>query len=242
MEWLVIGLSVGTVLALTGAGGAILAIPLFMTLLEMSLIEATTASLIVVALSALIGATTQTGKVNFKIVLILFLASTFGAWAALPLKLLLPTLVLKLLLAALSLYSLSVMWRPTNTSSNFTRALWPQIPGGFILGALTTLTGLGGGVILLPWLKLTTGKLDIVTSLTTIAFISTFSLVMQVSKGASFPQWVSLAQVIVGIIAATFIVKYMVKKLSEKMILRIRLYTFTAVVAFTLITLFGKNS
>lgn len=239
MEWGVIGLSVGVVLALTGAGGAVLAIPLFMTLLNMSLLMATTSSLVVVFLAASIGAISQDGKINFRIVILLSFSSILGAWLALPLKFIIPELVLKLLLAILSLYSLMVMWRPINWRLSLQNRAWVHLPGGLVLGALTTLTGLGGGVILLPWLKLTTGRVDIVTSLMTIALVSSFSLALQVLKGALFPSFQDIVMVSLSIIAATFLIKKLVSLLSTDHLHKVHLYTFSLVVAFTLTTLFG---
>lgn len=240
MSWLIIGMSVGAILALTGAGGAVLAIPLFMTLLDMSIKEATTASLLVVAASAILGSLTQEGKINLKVVLILFFASTFGAWAAYPLKVLLPALSLKSLLGALALYSLWVMWRSKNKTQSSKKSLYWHLPGGLVLGGLTTLTGLGGGVVLLPWLTMTTGKADIVTSLATIAMISSFSFGMQISFGAKLPAAIDIAITILAIAVSTYAVKYLMQKLSSSRAQMIRLYSFSAVVIFTLATLIGR--
>ena len=240
MSWLIIGMSVGAILALTGAGGAVLAIPLFMTLLDMSIKEATTASLLVVAASAILGSLTQDGKVNLKVVLILFSASTFGAWAAYPLKVLLPAWSLKSLLAALALYSLWVMWRSKNKTQSSQKPLYWHFPGGLVLGGLTTLTGLGGGVVLLPWLAMTTGKADIVTSLATIAMISSFSFGMQISFGAKLPAAIDIGITILAIAVSTYAVKYLMQKLSSSRAQVIRLYSFSAVVIFTLATLIGR--
>ncbi len=242
MSWFIIGTSVGAILALTGAGGAVLAIPLFMTLLNMSLKEATTASLLVVAASAIIGSLSQDGKVNLKVVMLLFFASTFGAWAAYPLKLLLSAWILKVLLAVLALYSMLVMWRKKSDRSGRGRSLLWHLPGGLVLGGLTTLTGLGGGVILLPWLKITTGKADIVTSLATIAMISSFSLGMQVSFGAKLPGAWDIVITLGSIIISTFLVKFILQKMKVELAQKIRLYTFSSVVIFTIITLFGKSA
>ncbi len=242
MSWFIIGTSVGAILALTGAGGAVLAIPLFMTLLNMSLKEATTASLLVVAASAIIGSLSQDGKVNLKVVMLLFFASTFGAWAAYPLKLLLSAWILKVLLATLALYSMWVMWRKKSDRSGSGRSLLWHLPGGLVLGGLTTLTGLGGGVILLPWLKITTGKTDIVTSLATIAMISSFSFGMQISFGAKLPLVGDILITLVSIIISTYLVKRLLQKLKTEQVQKTRVYTFTMVVIFTLITLFGRSA
>lgn len=239
MEWSVVGLSVGIVLALTGAGGSILAIPLFITLLSMPLVMATTSSLIVVVVAALIGAATLPGKINVRVALLLFLASTFGAWVTLPIKSSMPEITLKLLLAFISLYSLLIMWRPVNYKLSLKRPFVLHLIGGFILGGLTTLTGLGGGIVLLPWLKVSTGKVDIVTSLATIALISSFSLTLQVASGASFPEYKDVLLVTLAIAIATFIAKKMMTKIEETILSKIRLYTFSFVVAFTLVSLFG---
>lgn len=239
IEWLVIGLSVGTVLGLTGAGGAILAIPMFMTLLKMPLIEATTSSLIVVCIAAFLGAITQSERINFKVVVLLVLASTLGAWLSLPLKFALSPIIVKLILATLALYSLYVMWHPINPK-RVTKSQLIHLPGGFVLGGLTTLTGLGGGVILLPWLKISTGKLDIVTSLTTICLISFFSLTLQLYNGATLPAIQNIVAVFIAILLASLGIKFMIKKSNAQLLHKTRLILFTLVVLFTLVTLFGK--
>ncbi len=238
MSWLLIGLFVGVVLGLTGAGGSILAVPLLMNLVGMSLKEATTSSLLIVALSAILSSLFTENKINFKVVGLLFITSIFGAWISLPLKAVLPSIVIKFMLTALALWSLYIIWSPVKSDIKFKKSpLW-HLPGGFILGGLTTLTGLGGGVVLLPWLKFIEAKEDISTSLATISLISSFSLGMQVSMGAPLPEVMNIIYAFLAIIASIFFIRFLVKKVSSQKMVLIRQLVFSGVVAFTIFTLF----
>jgi len=238
MSWLLIGLFVGVVLGLTGAGGSILAVPLLMNLVGMSLKEATTSSLLIVALSAILSSLFSQQKINFKVVGLLFVTSIFGAWISLPLKAILPAIVIKIMLTALALWSLYIIWSPIKSELKSRKSpLW-HLPGGFILGGLTTLTGLGGGVVLLPWLKFIEANEDISTSLATIALISSFSLGMQVSMGAPLTDTINIIYAFIAIIVSIFMIRLLVKKVSSEKVILVRQLVFSGVVAFTIFTLF----
>ncbi len=238
MSWLLIGLFVGVVLGLTGAGGSILAVPLLMSLIGMSIKDATTSSLLIVALSAILSSLFSQNKINIKVVFLLFFSSIFGAWISLPLKAVLPGIVIKLMLTSLSLWSLFIIWSPIKSEFKSKKSSLWHLPGGFILGGLTTLTGLGGGVVLLPWLKLIEAKEDISTSLATIALISSFSLGMQISMGAVLIDTINIIYVFVAIIISIFIIRYIVEKIPSQRVLLLRQVVFSCVVAFTIFTLF----
>ncbi len=238
MSWLLIGLFVGVVLGLTGAGGSILAVPLLMNLVGMSLKEATTSSLLIVALSAILSSLFSQQKINFKVVGFLFVTSIFGAWVSLPLKAIMPAIVIKIMLTVLALWSLYIIWSPIKSQLKAKKSSLWHLPGGFILGGLTTLTGLGGGVVLLPWLKFIEAKEDISTSLATIALISSFSLGMQVSMGAPLTDMINIIYAFSAIIVSIFMIRLLVKKVSSEKVILIRQLVFSGVVAFTIFTLF----
>lgn len=238
MSWLIIGLFVGVVLGLTGAGGSILAVPLLMSLVGMSLKEATTSSLLIVALSAILSSLFSQQKINFKVVGLLFATSILGAWISLPLKAILPAIVIKIMLTVLALWSLYIIWSPIKSEFKSKKSSLWHLPGGFILGGLTTLTGLGGGVVLLPWLKFIEANEDISTSLATIALISSFSLGMQVSMGAPLPEVINIIYAFLAIIISIFMIRFLVKKVSKQKVILIRQLVFSGVVTFTIFTLF----
>lgn len=238
MSWLIIGLFVGIVLGLTGAGGSILAVPLLMQLVGMSIKEATTSSLLIVALSAILSSLFSQNKINFKVVFLLFVTSILGSWVALPLKAVMPGIVIKVMLTVLALWSLYIIWSPIKGNLKAKKSSLWHLPGGFILGVLTTLTGLGGGVVLLPWLKFIEAHEDISTSLATIALISSFSLGMQVSMGAALPATQNILYAFFAIIVSIFMIRFMVNKISTGRVLMMRQLVFTGVVGFTVLTLF----
>ena len=80
MTFIMIGLLVGISLALTGSGGALLAIPLFMAFLGFTLKIGTFYSLIVVAIASIIGVAANLKLVQYRYALIMSLGSLVGSF------------------------------------------------------------------------------------------------------------------------------------------------------------------
>src|SRR5690606_3769939 len=104
MTSLLIGGVIGLVMGLTGAGGALVAIPLFMQLEGMSLKSASVYSLMAVIIASLLAFISQKTKADNKVAIILVLASIAGSALTAPLKPLLADSVIIILLALISIF------------------------------------------------------------------------------------------------------------------------------------------
>jgi uncharacterized protein len=208
-----LGLVVGGVMGLTGAGGTLLAVPLLMAALGLSLPEAVPVSLLAVAIGATVGAWR-----GFRESLLRYRAAALIATAGLlisPLGLWLgaraPTSLLLLAFAGVLLLSAGrQLWRlrrgpivlpesmqlpalcPLNPDTGRfrwtprTAAIMSAIGG--LAGGLSGLLGVGGGFIVLPAL-LRVSRLSfaacVATTLMVLALVSTGTLTMALLSGRS---------------------------------------------------------
>jgi uncharacterized protein len=144
-SWAFIGIAVGLLLGITAAGGAIVAVPLFVFLANVSIRDATVLSLIAVMAGALLNWLVQTRNTDFRLGLLLFVFSTVGSILSKPMKARSPEWVLTALFVSVALVSLISIWKESNADngapSSATAGLKP-----FLLK--TALGGLGlGGLI-----------------------------------------------------------------------------------------------
>ena len=237
---IIIGSIIGIVIGLTGAGGALIAIPLFLHFLDMSLKEATVYSLLTVIIASLLNFFYQRKYSDYKLAMSIVLFSSVGSFLTNPLKSKMPEIYVALMLAAVSLYSLYSIWKPTPTLAKKTTTppIWLTGLIGLLLGALTTFTGLGGGVLMLPLLIGFYGfeqNKAVATSLLIIALSSLFSLAIQVYAGANFEFNRQLLGLVFGILISAIGIIFILKKLSPKVLIVIRKVVFTGVVATALL-------
>lgn len=245
MTLLFIGLIVGITMGLTGAGGAMIAIPLFIHLLETSIKEATILSLLAVLLGTGINLFSQFSKIVIRTALILSLSGSVANYLSLPLKKLIPETGIVLLLAFIGAYSIVNIWRTTEnkTKGYKTVPLLVIVIVGAFIGLLTTITGLGGGVILIPLLILISGKSyeEVVpTSLATIFLISTSSFILQFDTAKSIISLAQFPPLAGGTIIAAIMLKLSLKKISKDKILLIRRALFTLITVFSIFSVILK--
>lgn len=154
LEALLIGGLIGAILGLVGAGGAILAVPAFAYLFGFGALEATTASLAVVAVGAATGAAVRArrGQVRWREGTVFWLAGIPGTVAGslaapfLPGPLLLGGFALVMLAAAIAM-----LRRAGQPQVPATPAAWPRLIGAALaIGVLTGLFGVGGGFLVVP--------------------------------------------------------------------------------------------
>lgn len=222
MEYIFIGVIVGLVMGMTGAGGALVSIPLFINLLNKSVKEATILSLLVVMIGALIGFIFQNKKADFKIV---FIFAGFGALANATLlfvKKLIPAQMIAIMLSAVVIYSLWSLWKSSKTKITIEKK--PGLPlmaaSGLVLGLVTTFTGLGGGVLIIPLLiqVFKQSYLEALpTSLLSIFLIAATSFALQIT---AWPNLIGLSQVsllalgVIGAVGALTLLLKQFKKLN----------------------------
>ncbi len=173
---IIIGLSLG----MLGGGGSILTVPAFVYLLGIEPKPAIAMSLVVVGITALIGAGThwRSGNVRLRTAIIFGLVAMLGSYAGaraaafIPATTQLVTLGVVLLAAALS------MLRPMTPrpASDGSAPLSPRLMAvALAVGALTGIVGIGGGFLIVPALVLLGGvpmKEAVGTSLLVIAMNS----------------------------------------------------------------------
>ncbi|WP_210644443.1 sulfite exporter TauE/SafE family protein [Pseudomonas sp. Tri1] len=216
MSVLLLGFTVGVILALTGAGGGILAVPFLVFGVGLSMAEAGPIGLLAVGLAASLGAMMglRNGIVRYKAALLTagagIVCSPVGLWLAQRT----PNAPLTIMFALLLMY---VAWRAFQKSRparagvkasgrgkpppcvldehrgklNWTGpCAWALTFSGVVAGVLSGLLGVGGGFVMVPALQrytnLTTQSV-LATSLTVIALVSMSGVVA--SSAAGHLQW-----------------------------------------------------
>lgn len=237
-----IGAVIGFVMGLTGAGGALIAIPLFMQHNHMTLKEASVLSLLAVVIASFSNFIFQRKGAQISLALHFTAASAAGSFLALPFKKVLSDVVLATLLAVISLYALHSVWRPQKKEPLGDLApvgLLVTVLLGLFLGVLTTLTGLGGGVLLLA-VMLSVYKLPqaqaVATSLLIVSLSSLASFLIQ--GGGNLSLGWNLLGLVAGILGASYLLKLLLTKPPEAYVQLLRKVVFTFVVVIALVKIF----
>ncbi len=236
----VIGLTVGLLLGITGAGGAVVAVPLFMSLAGASLREATVLSLSAVGVAALFNWWVQRRETEYRIAIPMFLTSIVGSALIRPVKAHAPEAVIAVSFLAVTLLSLQSVWRKPGASEEASAKkgseLLKALLGGVGLGVLVTLTGLGGGVILVPLLRrlfgLPFGR-TAPTSLGLILFTSLTSLALQHDEVRAQFSLGAFAALAVGSVLAAMLAGRVARRVPPVRLDLARKWLLTAVIGFS---------
>jgi uncharacterized membrane protein YfcA len=234
----ILGLIIGSVMGLTGAGGALVAIPLFMHFLTMDLKQASVYSLFAVIIASFMNLLNQKKDVQIKISLLIVTFSILGSFLAVPLKTHLDEFIIALLLVAVSLFALVNIWNKKNIkieNAKINNRLVTSVLSGLLLGVLTTLTGLGGGVVMVPLLMRFyqfNQRQAIASSLFAVAISSVFSLGIQALHGISISVNQNFLILVAGIIFSAIMLKFAVKLIPDSKTQLIQKLIFTLVVLF----------
>jgi uncharacterized membrane protein YfcA len=151
------GLAIGLSLGLVGGGGAILAVPVLVYVLGQDVKEATTASLLIVGATALVGALDHArgGRVRFRLALAIGAGAAVGALIGTVLqRLASPDAILFLfsfLLFAAAYATVRRRDQPHAERSLRPHNLWLwALPAGMGIGVLAGFFGVGGGFLVVP--------------------------------------------------------------------------------------------
>lgn len=238
MTFIFIGLTVGIVMGLTGAGGALISIPLFLGLLDSSLKEATVLSLLAVILGTSVNLFGIMAQVNKRIVMAFSFFGVTASFFAAGWKNLLPDLIVAGLLFGIALFSLWSIWnKKDHHESEAQESFLLLTLTGLFLGAVTTFTGLGGGVLLIPILIKFFGKTyeeALPTSLGSILFISLGSFIFQFDMVSELISVKEIGLMLLGSVASYFALKYSLKTISEKTVLYLRKIVFSLVTIYAI--------
>ena len=201
---------VGAILGLIGAGGAVLAVPGFLFLFNFTALQATTASLAVVAASAAFGAVPrfQLGQVRTRPAVLFWVLGLAGTFAGTRIA---PVIPEAALIAGFSLVLVGAaiaMWRkgsrpePEGIKSS---SLWLILVVATGIGLLTGIFGVGGGFLIVPALVLVFGfpfGVAAGTSLVIVALNSLTALMFRADTWHDIEWQVPLIVIVGGLVVS----------------------------------------
>lgn len=190
------GLLIGMIVGTVGGGGAILALPVLVYVLGEPVNPASTASLIVVALAASVGASAQgrNGNVCLRLAVTFSIPAAAGSLlGAIANKQVSGTALILAFVPVMALASVGTWRRAGAPGSDEERPCPPAPPGrivvaGIVVGVMTGFFGVGGGFVIVPVLTLWFGmsfRRAVGTSLVIITLTGVAALISHVVTGTS---------------------------------------------------------
>ncbi len=248
--FLLIGLFLGIVMGLTGAGGGILSVPLIISFTQLTIAEAAPVGLMTIlsasSVSAILGL--KHGHVRYRAAILMsifgIIFSAMGLWVAHHTS----NNILSIL------FSIVLLWSAFNTlrskgdlnqkgtmtcdqNPNTKRFIWTKkcslfmMLSGSLAGFLSGMLGVGGGFIIVPALRKLSSlshQSIIATSLTTISIISLF-IVLTSNLALQNINWNIALSCLIGSIAGIVVAKSIHNKLNTDMFNKIFAFLLIAV-------------
>ncbi len=255
MTTILIGIIIGLTLGLTGAGGALVAIPLSITWLGLDLKTATSFSLVAVFFSGFFNFLGQRQSVHWQSVLWILPFSFLGSALTLPLKSLISNEMILGLIAFVSVFGIWSVWKKNpkleinsksdlvSTLSLLSFAKYAII--GLVMGSLTTLTGLGGGMILVPlFITLIQVSQDqaVASSQIPISMTALFSLAMQFSTSQITLDMMMILKLVVGILIIAIALPLFSRLSGNNKYNLFKKVFFSAIVIISLFRILGETT
>lgn len=242
----VIGVIVGLTMGVTGAGGAIISIPLFQLLAGSSLKEATVLSLLAVIFGTSSNLLPQLKEVKWKLVIGLSVFGILSNYLTFGIKQKIPDLIIVAMLIVIGLYSIIAVWQKETRlkESQGKMSASMIIITGLTLGIITTITGLGGGALLIPaFLRIFHLHYEeaLPSSLATIFIVSLSSLLFQGDKALSVIGLDEIAAIGIGALFSFLLLRQLIQRLEESSRLHLRRIIFSLVTAASLIMVIYKS-
>jgi uncharacterized protein len=190
------GVAIGLIVGTVGGGGAILALPVLVYVLGEHVTPASTASLIVVALAASVGAGTQArgGNVCWRLAVLFSLPAAVGSLVGTIANKEVSGQVLILAFVPVMGTAAAMTWRRACSDRAGEELPCPDVPvprlllAGALVGGLTGFFGVGGGFVIVPVLTLWFGmsfRRAVGTSLVIITLTGLAALASHVVTGTT---------------------------------------------------------
>lgn len=233
LEGILLGIAIGAVLAIVGAGGAILAVPGLIAVMGLNATAATTSSLVVVGAAAIAGVIPRIKKqqVNIKLGIIFSSLGVVGTYLGTLLVAEVSETITVSIFASLMFAAAFSMWQgQVSESEVFTKPNWFLVTVvATVIGLITGFLGIGGGFLIVPALVLilkVPAKIAVGTSLVAIATNTIIALVFRYEFWNTIPAE-SIAAFTLAAVLASLLLAPLATKLPNRTIQK----SFSVIVA-----------